>query len=44
MPAKKALNKLPKNEQTGEANPYALLSCNFERAIYDRDICMWKQA
>ena len=44
IPSKKALSKLPRDEQTGEVNPYALLSCNFDREFYDRDICIWNQA
>ena len=32
---------MPKDEQTGEANPYALLNKNFDSKYYDRDICMW---
>ena len=43
VPAKQATRDLPKDEQTGVANPYALLNKNFESEFYDRDICMWKE-
>ena len=43
IPAKRATQGLPKDEQTGEANPYALLSKNFKSEFYDRDICLWKE-
>ena len=38
IPAKRALKAMPRDEQTGEANPYALLGYNFDREFYDRDI------
>lgn len=34
---------MPRDEQTGEANPYALLSKNFEKEFYDRDINLFNK-
>lgn len=35
---------MPKNEQNGEVNPYALLNQNFDCEVYDRDVCLWKHS
>ena len=44
VPAQRATTITPKEDRTGEVNPYALLNCNFEKKFYDRDICMYKNS
>ena len=40
VPSKEALRR--SKQQQSEANPYALLCCNFDKQFYDKDIEMWK--